>query len=261
VRASANERVVEVTVEVAVDSVAGAKAAVAAGADRLELCASLHDGGLTPSAGLLDAVCTAVNVPVFVMVRPRRGDFLHDAAEFDTMRRDIRHAVARGAAGIVGGMLLADGHLDEARMRELIAAAQPLPFTCHRAFDLCADPVAALETLVTIGASRVLTSGQAESAPAGAVAIARHVAAARGRLAVMAGAGVRGDNVHALVAATGVREVHLSASVWSPSGMSFRRQGVPMGSDVPRDDVHRTTDGRLVAAVVHALRPPDGRSR
>ena len=160
--AAANQR--SVVVEVAVDSLAGARAAVAAGADRLELCQSLGEGGLTPGTGLLELVVLHVAVPVFAMIRPRAGDFLYDAAEFATMGAEIRAAKAAGAAGIVSGPLTADGHLDRDRLRELIELAAPLPFTCHRAFDLCVDPLAALATLRELGAARVLTSGQQRDA-------------------------------------------------------------------------------------------------
>jgi copper homeostasis protein len=253
---AANARIV---VEVAVDAVAGARAAAAAGADRLELCASLVEGGLTPSRGAIDAVRAAVTLPVFAMVRPRAGDFAYDAGEFDVMLRDVAHLRAAGAAGIVTGVLRPDGHVDGERLRALVAAAGPLPVTFHRAFDLCADPAEALEVLVAAGVTRVLTSGQAASASAGAEAIARHVAQAGDRLAVMAGAGVRPENVRELVVRTGVREVHLSATMWRPGAMRFRREGVPMAT-APAPDEHsrRQTDGAAVAAVVAALAGPAG---
>jgi copper homeostasis protein len=251
---AANARVV---VEVAVDSVAGACAAAAGGADRLELCSSLAEGGLTPSAGLLTAVLAAVRVPVFAMVRPRAGDFCYDSGEFDVMLRDIEHLRAAGAAGIVAGVLQTDGHVDAARLRELVAAAQPLPFTFHRAFDLVADANAALDVMVAAGVTRVLTSGQAASAITGADAIAQHVAAAGARLVVMAGAGVRPDNVRELVERTGVHEVHLSATVWRDSAMQFRRDGVPMATTRATDEFAvRNTDGEAVAKVVAALAGP-----
>lgn len=239
------------------DSVAGAVAAAASGAMRLELCQSLVEGGLTPSLGLCEAVRVAVTIPVFAMVRPRGGDFLYDRSEFDVMRRDLRHLRAAGVDGIVAGVLLASGELDEARMHELIAAAAPLPFTCHRAFDLCADPARAIETLVALGAARVLTSGQAASAPQGAACIEACVARAGTRLAVMAGGGVRDDNVRALVAKTGVREVHLSATAWRSSAMTFQHKGVAMGAQPPRDEYSlRVTDGPVIARVVAAVRAP-----
>ena len=247
----------EVLVEVAVDSVAGAAAAAASGAKRLELCQSLVEGGLTPSLGLCEAVRAAVKIPVFAMVRPRGGDFLYERSEFEVMRRDLQHLKAAGVDGIVAGVLLASGELDEARMRELIATAAPLPFTCHRAFDLCVDPARAIETLVASGAARVLTSGQAASAPKGTACIQACVARAGARLVVMAGGGVRDDNVRALVAATGVREVHLSATAWRSSAMAFQQQGVPMGRKPPDDEYSlRVTDAAMISRVVAAVRAP-----
>lgn len=244
-----------IAVEVAVDSVAGARAAAAAGATRLELCSSLAEGGLTPSLGLLSAVVAAVAVPVVAMVRPRPGDFLYDAAEFDVMQRDVRLLREAGAAGMVSGVLTADGRIDEPRLVELCRLAAPLPVTCHRAFDLAADADAALDALLRLGVARVLTSGQARSAHEGTAAIARTVARARGRIVVMAGAGVRDDDVAALVAATGCDEVHLSATCWHDSAMTFRRAGVPMGTPAPPGEYRlRATDGAMVARVVAALR-------
>ncbi|MFY9345232.1 MAG: copper homeostasis protein CutC [Planctomycetota bacterium] len=246
------------TVEVAVDSVAGAEAAAAAGAHRLELCQGLELGGLTPSRGLVDAVLAAVKVPVVAMVRPRPGDFLYDRGEFAAMLRDVDHLRAAGVAGIVAGVLDAEGRIDAARLRELQARAGELPFTCHRAFDLCADALATIDTLCGLGTARVLTSGQAATALAGAATIRACVERARGRLIVMAGAGIRDTNVRELVAATGVREVHLSASTTRASAMTFRRAGVPMGSAPPADEhTLRATDGALLARVVANLRGCD----
>lgn len=242
-------------VEVAVDSAAGARDAAAAGASRLELCQGLELGGLTPSVGLLEAVKAAVRIPVFVLIRPRAGDFLYDRGEFGIMLRDTLQLRAAGADGIVSGALTADGALDSGRLRELRLATGAAPFTCHRAFDLCADARRAIDTLVDVGVPRVLTSGQAGSALAGGAAIRALVQHAADRLMVMAGAGVRDTNVRELVAATGVREVHLSATAWRPSDMTFRRSGVPMGFSPPADEyVRRATDGAMVARVVAAVR-------
>lgn len=244
-----------IAVEVAVDSVDGARAAATGGASRIELCQALELGGLTPSRGLLAAVKAAVRIPVFAMVRPRAGDFLYARDEFAVMLQDARELRAAGADGIVGGVLRADGELDRERLRELCAAAGGSPFTCHRAFDLAADPARALDALIELGVPRVLTSGQAANATAGAAALRALVQRAAGRIVVMAGAGVRGDNVRDLVAASGVREVHLSASARTASHMVFRRGGVPMGANVPGDEYSlRVTDEAAVARVVQALR-------
>lgn len=244
-----------VVVEVAVESVAGAIAAARGGADRIELCQALGDGGLTPSRGLLEAVKAAVALPVFAMVRPRGGDFLYDDGEFAVMRRDVAHLRDAGADGIVTGVLTAAGAIDREHLGALLAAAGGLPVTCHRAFDVCADPDAAIDALCALGVARVLTSGQAANAAAGAAAIRAAVQRAAGRLTVLAGAGVDAGNVAALVRATGVREVHLSATSWTDSAMAFRRPGVPMASAARAHEYAlRRTDADLVARVVAALR-------
>jgi copper homeostasis protein len=243
-----------VLVEVAVDSVAGAQAAAANGADRLELCADLLEGGITPSLGLLCAVRVAVAIPVFAMVRPRGGDFCYDEGEFDAMRRDVAFLRAHGADGIVTGCLRPDGALDGERMAALRELAGSLALTCHRAFDLCADPVATLAELRRLGVDRVLTSGQAKGAPLGARRIAEFVASSGGSPVIMAGAGVRAENVAELVRVSGCREVHLSATAWRSSAMTFRREGVPMGTATPPGEYDlRRTDGAEVARVRGAV--------
>ena len=197
-----------VQVEIAVDSLASARAARAGGAARVELCAALRDGGLTPPADLL-AAAVAEGIVCFVMIRPRPGDFVYDDAELEAMRRAIRRARHAGARGIVTGALTGDGgRIDEAAMRPLIDEAGDLPVTFHRAFDRLADLPAALEALVGLGVARVLTSGGAATATAGADAIADLVARADGRIGILPGGGVREANVRELIARTCVTEVH-----------------------------------------------------
>jgi len=251
-----------IVVEVAVESVTGARAAQRAGADRIELCQSLFEGGLTPSLGLLKAVREAVDVPVFAMLRPRAGDFLYDDEAFDVMQRDAALLLAHGADGLVFGVLRPDGAIDRERTARLIERANGRPVTFHRAFDLCADAERALDELCELGVARLLTSGQAATASEGAATIRSLVQRANGRLSVMAGAGVRDHNVAALVSATGVGEVHLSAAVGVDSGMRHRRADVPMGANAPRGEYElRTTDEATVARTVAALRPPAGGAR
>jgi copper homeostasis protein len=242
-----------VLVEVAVDSLDGAATAEQNGADRIELCAALSVGGLSPGPGLLELTLEQCRLPVMVMARPRPGDFFYTRSEFATLLRDVAAAKAAGAKGIVTGVLDASASLDRERLREVLALAAPLPVTCHRAFDLCPDPEAAFAVLLELGVARVLTSGQAATAPQGSACIARLVQLARDRIAVMAGAGVNGDNVAALVRTTGVLDVHLSASAWTASPMQWHRPEVAMGS-AARERELRVTDPGAVAAVVRALR-------
>ncbi len=243
-----------VLVEVCVESVAGAYAAVVGGAQRIELCSSLAEGGLTPSAGLCEAVCAAIKVPVFVMIRPRAGDFLYDSTEVDVMARDIETLCDAGAAGIVVGALNSDGNIDRRRMAEYVDLAGGRPVTCHRAFDMCRDAQEGLEVLCDLGVKRVLTSGQKATAYDGRAQIRSTVQQADGRIEVIAGCGLRPDHVERLVEVTGVREVHLSAAGTRDSRMAFRRDGVSMGSATDNEYSLRTTEESLVARIVTALR-------
>ena len=193
--------------ESVVETVESAAAAERAGADRLELCVRLDVGGVTPPADLIDAVLARVSIPVFVMVRPRGGDFVYSQAEFADLQRDARAARGRGAHGIVSGVLLADGRVDIERMR-LVVEAAGLPVTFHRAFDEVPDQSAALEEVIAAGARRVLTSGAAATALEGSDRLAALVRQAGERLTVRAGGGVRAGDVRALIARTAVKEVH-----------------------------------------------------
>jgi len=246
-----------ILVEACVDSVESALAASRGGAHRIELCANLVEGGTTPSAGTL-AVCRArLDIPIFVLLRPRGGDFLYSAAELAVMLEDVRQAKEAGAHGIVTGVLRADGEIDQDRTGELIAAARPLRVTFHRAFDVCRDAGRALETLIALGVERVLTSGQAATAPEGAEAIARLVRQAAGRIAILPGGGVTEGNVAALVRATGVTEVHLTGAVTHQSGMTFRAPEVTIGSAAPRSEYEwDVTDAEQIRRVVAMLGSP-----
>ena len=193
--------------ESCVDSLDTAAASARGGAGRVELCARLDVGGTTPDPALV-ARCVALGTPVFVMIRPRGGDFLYDRGEIEAMAQAIRAAAAAGAAGVVFGALRFDGTIDTGVMHRLVEAAQPLPVTCHKAIDATRDPLEALEALLALGIDRVLTSGGAPTAAAGAATIARMVARAGAALTVMAGGGIRAAGVADLVHRTGVREVH-----------------------------------------------------
>lgn len=206
-----------ISLEVCIDSVESAVAAQAGGADRLELCRALHAGGLTPSENLMCAVRSSVSIQVFVMIRPRGGDFIYNRAELQIMMQDIDLAKKCGADGVVLGALLPGGEVDVDATSDLVARARPLQVTFHRAFDLCVDLERSLEHVISTGSDRVLTSGGAAEAVQAEGKLARLVEVARGRTSIMAGGGVRHRNVRELILATGVREVHstLGFSEWS----------------------------------------------
>src|SRR5258705_1641982 len=191
----------QILIEAAVESRDAALAAVEGGADRLELCTDLAHGGTTPDLNLLQV---QLPIPVFVLVRPRAGDFVYTDAEHRTMLEQISRARKAGAHGIVTGDLSLD------RTRDLIAAARPLPVTFHRAFDVFPDRPEALERLISLAVDRVLTSGGAPTAPEGADQIRRLVVQAKGRIGILPGGGINPNNVARLVQLTGVREVQFS---------------------------------------------------
>ena len=195
-------------VEAAVETLDSALAAERAGADRIELCDNLSDGGTTPSEGLIAAVAERTQIPVVVLIRPRAGGFVFSDDEIDAMSRDIERARTMGIAGIVTGALTPDGRVDVERTRTLVNATAGLPVTFHRAFDSTANLPNALEQLIDLGVSRVLTSGGAATALEGAPVIAALVDQARERIAIMAGGGIREHKVRDVIARTGVREVH-----------------------------------------------------
>lgn len=194
--------------ESVVETVDAARAAEHAGARRLELCVRLEDGGVTPPAGLISAVLERVSIPVFVMIRPRAGDFVYSNAEMAAAMQQVSAARQRGAHGLVLGVLRADRRIDVDRTRRLVEPGEGLPVTFHRAFDSVPDQHAALEEAIAAGATRVLTSGAAPTALEGVDRLAALVRQAGARITVLAGGGVRAHNVQAIVARSGVREVH-----------------------------------------------------
>lgn len=238
--------------EIAANSLASALAAQAGGASRIELCAALELGGLTPSPAQIALVRDRLSIPVHVLVRPRAGDFAYGDEEHATMLADIAHCAATGCDGVVVGALTANGDVDVARCRELAAAAGRLDLTFHRAIDVCRDPVAALEAVIGLGFRRVLSSGGAASAMEGRANLRRLIARAAGRIEVMPGAGIDAGNAAALMAATGAREFHASAKRVLPSRMRFTPTGaLGMAGGETRSDaaeVHRLVEALRGAA-------------
>lgn len=241
-----------VILEVCVDTPAGLAAAIAGGADRIELCSALALQGLTPAPGLM-AIAATAPIPIYPMIRPRNGDFVYGARDLDAMRRDIDAVRGAGLAGVVIGANRASGELDAEALAMLVAHARGLGVTLHRAFDLTPDPVAALETAVELGFERILTSGCALSAMAGAGTITALVEQAAGRIAILAGGGVNPSNVAELVARTGVREVHGSCSGPMVDGLARGHEHRAHELGFVQDGL-RDTDKATVAAVTEILR-------
>jgi copper homeostasis protein len=237
-------------IEICIDSVEGALAAQRGGADRIELCGSLGEGGVTPSAGLIKIARERIDIGLQVMIRPRGGDFLYTPAELAVLREDIRIAKDLGADGIVFGCLTAAGDIDLEQMGSLIPLARPCGVTFHRAFDMCRDPRKALEDLVGLGVDRLLTSGQAAGCVTGMALLGELQRQSKGRIVVMPGGGVTPQNVLEIVTATGVGEIHLSARSMRESGMLHRNPRCSMGADGAEEYQWKTTDEAVVRAVV-----------
>ncbi|HEX7815013.1 copper homeostasis protein CutC [Dyella sp.] len=236
------------TLEIAANSVASAVAAQQGGASRVELCGGLELGGITPSPAIIAMVRERISVPVYVLIRPRAGDFLYNDDECEAMRRDIAWCVSQGIDGVVIGVLDAQGQVDVARCRPLVDAAGPMGITFHRAFDLAREPVRALEDVIGLGCERILTSGGQPSALEGSALIADLVGRASGRLSIMPGAGVTSANIRALAQVTGATEFHASAKRSIASGMSWRAQAL---QDMQGGEWR--TDEQEVRALVAAL--------
>lgn len=252
-------------IEGCVDSHASALAACRGGADRLELCANLAIGGTTPSRALFRQVQRDCAVKINVLIRPRFGDFLYSEAELEEMREEIEAFRDLGANGAVIGVLTPEGRLDETRMRRLMDSAGGMDVTLHRAFDMTQDPFSALEAAVRLGCQTVLTSGQARSAPEGAEVLRELVLRASDRIEIMAGCGVRKENIRALHDRTGVRAFHTTGrSAPLDSGMLYRKPGVSMGLPSLSEYELWRTDRREFeecAQIVHGLPPAPARKQ
>ena len=220
---------VPIEIEVCVESVASAQAAERGGAQRIELCSDLLEGGLTPSVGMIEAARAHTSIPMHIMIRPRAGDFCYDEQELDVMRRDILVVKSLGVQGVVLGILDRDGNVDTVHTRQLVELARPLSVTFHRAFDMTCDLKQALSDICSTGADRILSSGGEQNCLQGAATIASLVQAADGRIAVMAGSGIRPENAADVVDQTGVREIHVGLSTQFESPMRYRKDRVSMG--------------------------------
>ncbi|CAN5448332.1 copper homeostasis protein CutC [soil metagenome] len=237
-------------VEVVVYNIESAFKAQEGGADRIELCDNPADGGTTPSGGTVEVVRANCTLDVFVMLRPRGGDFVYSSYEFHTMKRDLGQFQRISVDGFVLGILNANGTIDKKRCKELVNKAKPLKVTCHRAFDMTRDPFEALEDCIEVGFARILTSGQHPTAGQGVDLIKQLVDKAGNRISIMAGSGVNEETVKKIVSTTGVKEIHFSATGSRPSEMAFQNPKIAaMGEEGISEYVVRTVDAERVRKI------------
>ncbi|XP_046384577.1 copper homeostasis protein cutC homolog [Ischnura elegans] len=235
--------------EVCIDCVESAVNAFRGGAARIELCSALSEGGLTPTPGLLRQVKALVNIPLFVMIRPRRGDFYYSDDEGNVMLQDLMVLKECGADGFVFGALEHDGSVNRSLCGKLVDLASPLPCTFHRAFDVSKDAVESLESLISLGFKRLLTSGQCNSALEGASLIRMLIERAGDKITIMPGAGITKGNLEKILEATGAREFHASARKPCVSKMSYIHDCCKMGKDGNEYEL-LITDEIIVRAMV-----------
>ncbi len=240
--------------EICVESAEGAFAAQAGGADRVELCANLLEGGTTPSAGSIQLARSRLHIGLQVMIRPRGGDFCYSDTEFEVMRLDIDIARKAGANGVVLGILKEDGSVDEARTSALVEFARPMNVTFHRAFDMAKDPFEAMEILAAIGVDRILTSGQESSVLEGLDLITDLVRTAGNRIVIMPGGGIHERNVGRIAEQSGARELHVATLVELEGLMKYRNPRCFMGGELrPPEFSVLATDSSRVRTFVRAL--------
>ncbi|HYF30754.1 MAG TPA: copper homeostasis protein CutC [Chitinophagaceae bacterium] len=241
-------------IEIATSDVAASLAAVQGGADRIELCDNLSEGGTTQSYGTIRLCREKLSVALFPIIRPRGGDFFYTTDEFEVMLHDVSLCKQLGCDGVVIGLLTTDGAIDVSRTKRLVDLAYPLEVTFHRAFDRCRDPFEGLEQLIEAGCTRILTSGQQPAAPDGADLIAELVKKADDRVVIMPGSGVRKDNIQSLAQKTGAVEFHSSLRTKVESRMQYRH---PAFANSAESYSHYSVLAEEVRKLKEALGNPD----
>jgi copper homeostasis protein len=222
----------ELILEACIDSVEAAIAAQKGGAKRVELCADLLEGGITPSSGTIQLARQRIDIGLNVMIRPRGGDFCFSDIEFGVMKLDIERAKGLGADGAVIGILNQDGSIDKERTRELVELARPMSVTFHRAFDMSRDPYEALDDLIELGLDRILTSGQDFTALEGLDLITELIERAGDRIIIMPGGGITERNIRKIIDQSGAKEVHVAAPVTVEGRMAYRNTQCYMGGEL-----------------------------
>ena len=232
-------------------------AAERGGAQRVELCSDLLEGGITPSAGLLALVRQRIQIGLFVMIRPRGGDFCYSETEFEVMQQDIRQARNLGADGVILGVLDEHARVEVRRTQQLAELAAPLPVTFHRAIDMTPDPCAALDEVAATGARRVLTSGGAAKVTEGLTAVAHMVQRAGDRITVMAGGGITRETIARVAETTGATEFHASLRTARPSPVEYHRRNMHMGEVRDREYTRYVVEEENVRALRATLHRMD----
>ena len=241
--------------EICVDSVESAIDAQAAGADRIELCNSLGEGGTTPGSGTINSARNNLTIGLHVIIRPRRGDFLYSDLEYDIMRKEIELCGEYGVDGVVLGILDPDGRIDVERTAKLIESARPMSATFHRAFDLCSDPFKGIEDVISTGADRLLTSGQKNRADDGISLISKLIQHAGKRIIIMPGSGINESNIGFIARGTGANEFHLTGRKIIDSEMIFRRENIFIGgvSGIPEFS-RKVADPDMMRSIINNLK-------
>lgn len=238
-------------IEIATSDFESTKNAVAGGADRIELCANLGEGGTTQSYGVIKTCREKFNVKIYPIIRVRGGDFLYTNEEYECMYKDAMMCKEIGTDGVVIGFLNIDGTIDIKRTAKIVEAVYPLGVTFHRAFDRCKDPFEAMEQLIQLGCERILTSGQQKTAPEGAALIKELIKKSNGRIIIMPGSGVRASNVKQLAESTGCKEFHTSLRQLIESKMEFITP--PFDGDAEND--HYWVNAEAVKELRKAVNP------
>ncbi|GAB6866336.1 MULTISPECIES: copper homeostasis protein CutC [Bacteroides] len=241
--------------EVCANSVESCLAAQTGGANRVELCAGIPEGGTTPSYGEISMAREILDTTrLHVIIRPRGGDFLYSPIEVKTMLKDIEIARKLGVDGVVFGCLTANGEIDSTAMQELMLASQGLSVTFHRAFDVCCNPKEALEQIIELGCNRILTSGQQATAEQGIPLLKELQEQAAGRIILLAGCGVNENNIARIAQETGIQEFHFSARESIISEMKYKNESVSMGGTVHINEYERNvTTARRVMDTIQAI--------
>jgi copper homeostasis protein len=240
--------------EICVDSIESALNAQVAGANRVELCNNLIEGGTTPSYGSISSARNNLTIALNVLIRPRGGDFLYTDVEYDIMRRDIDICGEIGVDGIVLGILEKSGDIDIERTAKIIEAARPMSLTFHRAFDMCNDPFIGLEDLIACGVERILTSGQKNKAAEGIELISKLIERSGERIKIMPGSGINLSNIDLIARSTGAREFHLTGRKVLESEMMFQKQNISMGGYSGMSEYSRkVADPDMIRSIIRIL--------